>query len=427
MMKSGETNPRLYCLGRRPSTLCVVGAIVCGLVLATSSNVHAESDSNETAWSVWSEAVNLIKQNYFEALTDEKITKGAMGEMVKNGTGALAKIEVPETLGNTDLEVKIAFKDFIRKIAALPGPKSTYLEHVERCLYLFCRNQLDGFSYYQTGADTRALADAQPGGVYLQVETSAIHGQRSSGKFYCRPRDGGPAKRAGVVLGDELVSIDDQPLNGLRLTQISMMLRGRVGDSVKLGLRSKSGKTAVVSVKRELLIPERCRVEEEFGDTVLFLPSFGEDTIADVKAALTEIKKGSRLIINLRGNTGGDPQIAVDLAGMLGCGKGDLAYFVFHGQKKSLSSGEDVVTKFGSILIRQDGLTASSAELLIVLLQEAHGKSVVVAGESSFGKAAFQQTDSVQDGRISLTRGFLTTAKGTSWDKKPIQPTLGGG
>jgi C-terminal processing protease CtpA/Prc len=117
--------------------------------------------------------------------------------------------------------------------------------------------------------------------------------------------------------------------------------------------------------------------------------------------------------------------LAADAAGLLALGKVPVAKYVFQGKEEVITSREDVVTKLGTLVIRQDGLTASSSELLITLLQEAMPDSILITGDPSFGKGEFQQTDSIQDaGKISLTRGSLVTSKGNSWDKKPIQPTL---
>ena len=399
--------------------------ILCLSVLCSLPMFARAQGSEEAAWKLWDSAVQLIKQNYFKPMTEAEITSAALEELIKNATGAAAKLTVPKELGANDEEIRQKFREQIRKFGSMPGPKLPLFEHVEHALFLFCKNRLDGFSAYQTTADTLALADAPPGGILMQVESSPAPGMKPDGKFYCRPRDGGPAKRAGVNIGDELVSINGQPLAGLRLPQITLMLRGPVGVSVKLDLRGKSGQTATLSVVRELFTVPRCKVEKELRDTVLSIPNFTNDTIPDLKAALAEVKPGSRLVLNLRGNIGGDPQLAADAAGLLALGKVPVAKYVFQGKEEVITSREDAVTKLGALVIRQDGLTASSSELLVVLLQEAMPDSIIITGDPSFGKGEFQQTDSIQDaGRISLTRGSLVTMKGNSWDKKPIQPTL---
>jgi carboxyl-terminal processing protease len=51
------------------------------------------------------------------------------------------------------------------------------------------------------------------------------------------PIEGGPAARAGIISGDELVQIDDQALVGMNNEEVATRLRGRAGTSVTLKLR----------------------------------------------------------------------------------------------------------------------------------------------------------------------------------------------
>ncbi|KAI5076124.1 hypothetical protein GOP47_0008189 [Adiantum capillus-veneris] len=59
--------------------------------------------------------------------------------------------------------------------------------------------------------------------------------QRSGRLWVLSPIKGGPADRAGVLSGDELVQIDGQPIKGMDGEEAASRLRGRVGTSVTLG------------------------------------------------------------------------------------------------------------------------------------------------------------------------------------------------
>jgi hypothetical protein len=65
-----------------------------------------------------------------------------------------------------------------------------------------------------------------------------IASDRDSGRLVVlSPIEGGPAARAGIISGDELVQIDDQALAGMNNEEVATRLRGRAGTSVTLKLR----------------------------------------------------------------------------------------------------------------------------------------------------------------------------------------------
>ncbi len=51
----------------------------------------------------------------------------------------------------------------------------------------------------------------------------------------------GPAHKAGLGHGDEVVSVDGTPVNGKRYEEVVGMIRGEAGTSVKIGVKGESG------------------------------------------------------------------------------------------------------------------------------------------------------------------------------------------
>ena len=55
----------------------------------------------------------------------------------------------------------------------------------------------------------------------------------------------GPATRAGLVHGDEIIAVDGTSVAGKTYEQIVMMIRGEVGGAVKLTVRGEAGERDV--------------------------------------------------------------------------------------------------------------------------------------------------------------------------------------
>lgn len=55
----------------------------------------------------------------------------------------------------------------------------------------------------------------------------------------------GPATRAGLVHGEEIMTVDGEPVAGKTYMEVVGLIRGEIGSSVKLGLRGPQGDRTV--------------------------------------------------------------------------------------------------------------------------------------------------------------------------------------
>jgi carboxyl-terminal processing protease len=239
---------------------------------------------------------------------------------------------------------------------------------------------------------------------------------------------GSPAERAGIEVGDTIVSVDGRSIAGLDSNAATELIKGPEGTEVTVGVRArKGGKTRRERlVRAQISVPVVSSSLERVGGRKLGyvrLTSFSEGAHAALYGAVKRLQKrgAEGLVLDLRGNGGGLLEEAV------------LTASVF------LPEGETVVTtdsrtqghaeyetKGGNLpplpmIVLIDRGTASAAEILTAALADDAGAEVV--GTRSYGKGVFQQeVDLSNGGALKLTVGEYFTPDGANLAGKGIEP-----
>lgn len=98
-----------------------------------------------------------------------------------------------------------------------------------------------------TGVDETIKAD---GVIGITLNISAERIGDPAALYVGRVHPAGPAQKAGLRHGDELVSVDGTAIVGKSYEQVVNMVRGKVDTSVKLGIRRENEGLREVSVSR---------------------------------------------------------------------------------------------------------------------------------------------------------------------------------
>ncbi len=69
----------------------------------------------------------------------------------------------------------------------------------------------------------------------------------------------GPAAKAGLAHGDEILMVNDLPLTGKTYQEVVIMIRGEVGKSVTLTVKGARGKrdVSILRISEDMLMGER--------------------------------------------------------------------------------------------------------------------------------------------------------------------------
>ncbi len=244
-------------------------------------------------------------------------------------------------------------------------------------------------------------------------------------------REEGPAARAGVLAGDQIIKVNDILADKLGLAEAMEMMRGKPGQPLKLTLRRPANNELLeIGLVREvireatvtdvMLLPSRYAAERKMG--YLRLTQFGESTVKELVDALNDLEqKGMEaLVMDLRNNPGGLLTAAVNT-----CGEfvpPDTVVLTTEGRNASRNSktyrtppGTRHVRSYPMAILVNHG-SASGAEVVSGALQDLN--RALVVGETTFGKGSVQQIIPVPNSEGNAIR--LTTARYYTPSKRTI-------
>jgi carboxyl-terminal processing protease len=235
-------------------------------------------------------------------------------------------------------------------------------------------------------------------------------------------QEGSPAEQVGVKTGDRLLAVNESSLEGLSLPAALAVIRGAVGSTVDVRVDRK-GKEYLFSVARTTLGVENVTASE-IAEGVLYIEvaSFNLGTASQVLEHLSEVSHEKGVIIDLRGNPGGQIGEAVKTAELFVSEGVLLSYQKVNSDPvvfRASSSNPDRAPLV--VLIDRD--TASAAEILAGALQDRN--RAVVIGERSQGKGTVQEFITLNDGsKLELTVAKYRTPSGKVIDGVGIEPDL---
>jgi carboxyl-terminal processing protease len=271
---------------------------------------------------------------------------------------------------------------------------------------------VDEFSYYVPPAQMTAyktFSDVEDNGVGLIIT------KKFGYAYVIAPVVGSPAEKAGIERGDFIEKVNGTPTQKMSVWQVRNALASNKPVHLQV-LRGGQTKRDDFTIQETRFHP-LALTSQQFGSIAYIkVPYFEKGTAAQLKTALENVRKSGshKLIIDVRGNAGGDVEEAINSADeLLTSG---LITSIEGRQIAAKRWQADRNTDFdGDLEVLTDNATASGAEIFAAAIHgNSRGKTV---GVTTYGKSIVQKF-------IPLTSGggvFMTVAHYTTPELKPIK------
>jgi carboxyl-terminal processing protease len=277
---------------------------------------------------------------------------------------------------------------------------------------------LDPHSYYISASELRQHTEPLEGnfdgiGVEFTIQNDTV--------FVVTPLEGGPSEALGILSGDRIVTVNDENIAGIGITNRDVMekLRGVSGTKVTVQIKRRNqnelldftitrGKIPIYSVAVSYLLNENTGY--------IKVTRFAKTTYDEFMSGVQGLQqKGMKqLIIDLRGNGGGYLNTAIAMCEELFKGGTLLVYTEGKSQpRKTYTTNRNGSLTGLPVVVLIDQGSASASEILAGAVQD-NDRGIVV-GRRSFGKGLVQEHYEFPDSSaIRLTVARYYTPSGRS-------------
>jgi len=229
------------------------------------------------------------------------------------------------------------------------------------------------------------------------------------------PMEGGPAIRAGIQPGDQILKVDSIETKGMALSKVSETIRGKKGTKVKLTIKRPgvSGTTVYELTRASINIPKISysgMVNDSVGYIKMsrFSKGAAQEFAKSVKKLSQNNSGFSKLIFDLRMNPGGLLREALGIAEMF-IPPGDTLLFTKgrtdRANRVIKAHRQPIINSDMELAVLINNGSASASEIVAGIIQD-YDRGLVI-GRRSFGKGLVQRVIEL-DKKHSLK---LTNAK----------------
>ncbi len=277
--------------------------------------------------------------------------------------------------------------------------------------------ELDPHSQYISKKDLQKAIEPLEGnfegiGVSFQIYKDTI--------LVISPVPGGPSEKLGIMAGDKIVKINNENATGKILDNnyVFKQLRGKKGTTVDVGIFRKGKRKLIDYTITRDKIPIHS-IDAAFMAAPITgyikLNRFSRTTMDEFRKSIGELRdQGMQdLILDLRGNSGGYLDVAIDLSDeFLGSSKLVVYTKGSSSPKRKYKSSFRGEFEEGKLVILIDEGSASASEIVAGAVQD--WDRGIIVGRRSFGKGLVQRPYYLPDSsviRLTIARYYTPTGR----------------
>ncbi len=305
------------------------------------------------------------------------------------------------------------------------GVSENYVDSVDAAEFMYAGidgmlDSLDPYTVFLDKQESQELGELTSGQYAgIGVKISEIAGD----VYIVSVFEGTPASDAGLRVGDRIVKVDRNAVEGKDLDEVKNVIKGPSGSTVVLSVERYGQKGA----KRYRLSRKEVRVNSIrfaglFGTVGFFeMSTFGNRSADELGRAINDMRAVAQsnnrdmnaVILDLRNNPGGLLDVAVDVTGLFVGKESQVVSTMGRDPESEIryrTTREPVVDKLPlAVLINKN--SASASEIVAGAIQELDRG--VVIGDRSFGKGLVQSVISLPyDCTLKLTTAKYYTPSG---------------
>ena len=281
----------------------------------------------------------------------------------------------------------------------------------------------DEYSQYMTADEwddyqANALGNYVGIGIYMAKDDSG-------NIVIVQPIEESPAEAEGLLSGDIIVEVDGESTQNMDASEVASKVKGEEGTKVNLKIL-RDDEYLVFDVERKAIKVYHVKnemLENNIG--YIKLSTFDEGCSAEFENAFNELqeKGAKKLIIDLRDNTGGLVDEALEIADKI-VPKGEkllLTVDAKDNKETTIAEYEPIINMDIVVLVNE--YSASASEILVGALKDNNEATIV--GTKTYGKGVIQNVIPLVDGSVlKLTTAEYFTPNETKINKIGIEPEI---
>ena len=237
----------------------------------------------------------------------------------------------------------------------------------------------------------------------------------------------GSGEKEGMKPGDVIYKVEGKKIEGLELSKVVSMIKGKEGTFVKVTVL-RDGKEIEFNLERKKLEVDTVnyRMEDRSGKKIGYISvsEFDEVTASQFKSAISELSKEGMegLVIDLRDNPGGLLDVTCEMLDRM-IKKGLLVYTVDKYGKRVDEDATDSDSFDKPVAILVNGNSASASEVFSGAMKDY--KAATLVGTKTFGKGIVQSIVPFGDGTaMKVTVSKYYTPNGVNIHGTGIEPDV---